>query len=213
MKSIGRKSLVDAAITELREEIAAGRWEVGEKIPSESRLAEALGVSRLSVREAVRALVHTGLLTTRQGDGTYVTATDEAAVAFRRKLESVAERDVEEVRRGLDLVAARIAATRRTEQDLTTLQDILMRRQEAFDNGELEKFADADVKFHLSVARATQNELLHSLYVTLSEALRETVLADHMEHSTTDAHHALLRAIEAGDPTAADAAALTIIEA
>ncbi|WP_455352165.1 FadR/GntR family transcriptional regulator [Streptomyces sp. SYSU K217416] len=212
MKNVGRKSLVDAAIAELREEIAAGRWQVGEKIPSESQLVQALGVSRLSVREAVRALVHTGLLATRQGDGTYVTATDEAAVAFRRMLESVAERDVEEVRRGLDLVAARIAATRRTDADLRELQDILTRRQAAFDKGELEVFADADVEFHLCVARATQNQLLHDLYRTLSEALRDTILADHMEHSTTDAHLALFRAIEAGDPVAADTAALAIIE-
>jgi DNA-binding FadR family transcriptional regulator len=212
MKSVGRKSLVDAAIAELREEIAAGRWIVGEKIPSESQLAEALGVSRLSVREAVRALVHTGLLTTRQGDGTYVTATDEAAVAFRRMLDQVAERDVEDVRRGLDIVAAGLAAARRTESDLTDLKDVMSRRRAAFDQGDLEVFADADVEFHLCVARAAQNPLLHQLYRTLSEALRDTVLADHMQHSTLDAHADLLHAIENGDPVAAAAAALAIIQ-
>ncbi|MFI5663591.1 FadR/GntR family transcriptional regulator [Streptomyces sp. NPDC051684] len=213
MKSVGRKSLVDAAITELRGEIASGRWQVGDKIPSESTLAETLGVSRLSVREAVRALVHTGLLTTRQGDGTYVTATDETAVAFGRMLADVADRDVEEVRRGLDLVAARLAASRRTEADLAELREITGRRQQHFDARELKEFVEADIEFHLCVARAGQNPLLLDLYTTLSTALRDTVLADDMRHSTTDAHQALVEAIAAGDPAAADAAALAIIDA
>ncbi|MFI7008594.1 FadR/GntR family transcriptional regulator [Streptomyces sp. NPDC050145] len=213
MKSVGRKSLVDAVITELRQEITSGHWQVGEKIPSESSLAQTLGVSRLSVREAVRALVHTGLLATRQGDGTYVTAADESAVALGRMLADAADRDVEEVRRGLDLVAARLAAQRRTEADVKELREIAERRQQHFDAGELKEFVDADIDFHLCVARAGHNPLLVDLYSHLSTALRDTVLADDMRHSTTEAHRALLDAIASADPTAADAAANAILDA
>ncbi|MFI8420240.1 FadR/GntR family transcriptional regulator [Streptomyces sp. NPDC085479] len=212
MKSVGRKSLVDAAIAELREEIASGRWPVGAKIPSESVLAETLGVSRLSVREAVRALVHTGLLATRQGDGTYVTAADETSVALGRMLAEVADRDVEEVRQGLDLVAARLAARRRTEEDLESLRDIVRRRRLHFEAGELTEFVDADIEFHVGVARAGHNPLLLDLYTTFSGALRDTILADGMRTSSADAHQALLTAVEAADPVAAAAAAQAILD-
>ncbi|SEM31143.1 FadR/GntR family transcriptional regulator [Streptacidiphilus jiangxiensis] len=213
MRNVARGSLVDAAIAELRGEIGAGRWAVGERIPSEAQLAETLGMSRLSVREAVRALVHAGLLTTRQGSGTYVTATDESDAALGRVLDGVASRDIAEVRLGLDLLAARLAASRRTDADLADLREIAARRRAAFEAGELEAFADADVAFHLRIAQASHNRLLTDLYRNLCEGLREVVLADHMQHSTTTAHADLLRALTDGDPAAAAAAALTIVEA
>ncbi|WP_420037608.1 FadR/GntR family transcriptional regulator [Streptomyces sp. cg28] len=211
MKNVGRTSLVDVVIDQLRREITSGRWPVGEKIPPESSLVGTLGVSRLSVREAVRALVHAGLLATRQGDGTYVTASDETSVALTRLLADVADRDVEEVRQGLDLVAARLAARRRTPADLEELRAIAARRQLHYEAEELKEFVEADIAFHLCVARAGHNPLLLDLYTTLSTALRDTILADDMRHSTTDAHQDLLEAIEAGDPVAADAAAQAIL--
>lgn len=69
-----RLSLVDSAVAELRSAVARGEWPVGERIPTEPRLSEQFGVGRNTVREAVRVLVHAGLLETRQGDGTYVRA-------------------------------------------------------------------------------------------------------------------------------------------
>jgi DNA-binding FadR family transcriptional regulator len=213
MRNVGRSSLVEAAIAEIRGEIASGHWKVGEKIPSEAQLAESLGMSRLSVREAVRALVHTGLLTTRQGAGTFVTATDESSVAIGRMLDSVADRDIAEVRRGLDVLAARLAASRRTDADLEGLHEVAARRALAFAAGELEAFADADVEFHLRVAQASHNQLLSDLYRNLREALHEVIVADHMQHSTASAHADLLNAIAAGDSSAAAAAALVIVEA
>ncbi|MEY9876725.1 DNA-binding FadR family transcriptional regulator [Streptacidiphilus sp. MAP12-33] len=213
MRNVGRSSLVEAAIAEIRGEIAKGSWSVGEKIPSEAQLAETLGMSRLSVREAVRALVHTGLLATRQGAGTFVTATDESSVAIGRMLDSVAERDIAEVRRGLDVLAARLAASRRTDADLAQLREVAARREAAFGAGELEVFADADVEFHLRVAQASHNRLLSDLYRSMSEALHDVIVADHMQHSTSSAHTDLLQAVTDGDPAAAAAAALVIVEA
>lgn len=67
-----RSSLADQALEQLRQSISDGNWPVGERIPTEDQLAAQLGVGRNTVREAVRALVHGGMLETRQGDGTYV---------------------------------------------------------------------------------------------------------------------------------------------
>ncbi|MGW0994522.1 FadR/GntR family transcriptional regulator [Streptomyces sp. NPDC002523] len=214
MKSVRRVSLVDRVIDELRGEISRGVWQVGDRIPPESQLAETLGVSRLSIREAVRVLVHTGLLTTRQGDGTYVTATDDSQVALRRHLARAKTGDILEVRRGLDIVAARLAATTRTEEDLTALREAMERRITAGRAADLVAFTDADVDFHLRIAEASHNPLLSDLYRNMSDALWETVQANQcMEAAGDDPFHtALFAAVESGDPIAATAAALAILD-
>lgn len=74
-----RSGLSDQVITELRNQITSGEWPVGSRIPTEPELVEQLGVARNTVREAVRALAHNGLLDIRQGSGTYVVATSELA--------------------------------------------------------------------------------------------------------------------------------------
>ncbi|KAB8186252.1 FCD domain-containing protein [Nonomuraea phyllanthi] len=213
MRNVARTSLVDAAIDELRREIARGAWPVGTKIPSESRLAESLGMSRLSVREAVRVLAHAGLLHTRQGDGTYVTATDESRVALRRRLDTAAALEIIDVRRGLDLVAARLAAGRRTEDDLVAMRATLARRDAAAQAGDLDTFADADAEFHVQVADAAHNALLADLYRSIGDALRESVRDKEQAALAPDSSHGdLLRAIEEGDPAGAVAISVAILD-
>ncbi len=124
-------SLVDQAIEALRGEIAGGAWPVGEKIPTEPELAESLGVGRNSLREAIRALVHAGLLETRQGDGTYVTATSDLAGAIRRRVGRAQLLEIFELRRALEVEAARLAALRRTDADLAELERLLAAREDA----------------------------------------------------------------------------------
>ncbi|WP_327590344.1 FCD domain-containing protein [Nonomuraea sp. NBC_00507] len=214
MRNVARTSLVDAAIDELRREIARGAWPVGTKIPSESQLAQSLGMSRLSVREAVRVLAHAGLLHTRQGDGTYVTATDESKVALRRRLDTAAAMDIIDVRRGLDLVAARLAAGRRSEEDLVALRETLARRDAAGQAGDLDGYADADVAFHVLVADAAHNALLADLYRSMSDALRDSVRDQEEAMLEPDtSHEELLRAIEDGNPARAVAVSVAILDA
>ncbi|NUR86854.1 MAG: FadR family transcriptional regulator [Nonomuraea sp.] len=213
MRNVARTSLVDAAIEELRREITTGVWPVGTKIPSESRLAESLGMSRLSVREAVRVLAHAGLLQTRQGDGTYVTATDESQVALRRRFDKAAAMDIIDVRRGLDLVAARLAAVKRSDDDLAAMRAALARRDTAARAGDLDAFADADADFHLLVADAAHNPLLADLYSSMRDALRESVRDQEQDAlAPDDSHDNLLAAIESADPATAVAVAVAILD-
>lgn len=213
MRNVARTSLVDAAIQQLRDQITGGAWPVGTKLPSETRLAQTLGMSRLSVREALRVLVHAGLLSTRQGDGTYVTATDESQVAFRRRLDTAAALDILDVRRGLDLVAARLAAAKRDDDDLAGMRATLALRDTAGLAGDLDGFADADVAFHLKVAEAAHNPLLSDLYRSMSEALRDSVRS--MEQAALEpdsSHHDLLRAIAERDAAGAVTVAVSILD-
>ncbi|CAM5710563.1 Fatty acid metabolism regulator protein [Streptomyces hirsutus] len=80
-----RSALSEQVIATLRTQIASGEWPVGSRIPTEPELVEQLGVARNTVREAVRALAHNGLLDIRQGSGTYVVATSELAGVMHRR--------------------------------------------------------------------------------------------------------------------------------
>ncbi|RGE22001.1 FadR/GntR family transcriptional regulator [Leucobacter sp. wl10] len=217
MRHIQRRSLVDTVVDELKREISQGRWGVGDRIPSEAELTAGLGVSRPSVREAVRSLVQLGLLETRQGDGTYVVATDPTQVALRRAIHLADSREVISVRRALDALAAREAATHRGDEDLETLAGHLSARREAVAAGDTPAFAEADVAFHLGVARASGNRLLSDIYASFDASLRESIsdascLAQGRDPDRADMHEALYRAIDAGNPEAAQSAALGVLE-
>ena len=216
MRAASRKSLVDQAIDEMREQIDSGVWQVGHRLPAEAKLAEQLGMSRAPVREATRALVHAGLLASRQGDGTFVIAVDESDVALRRRLRAAEVVDVIDVRRGLDVAAARAAAVRRTTGDLDRLTGILHRRRNAAELGDETAFLAADLDFHVGVAEAAHNRILLDMYRSFSAVLNSTVeLRDCLTPDSGTLicdHEDLLTAIGDQDPAAAAAAALTILD-
>ncbi|NKZ03083.1 FadR/GntR family transcriptional regulator [Actinomadura latina] len=207
LRTARRSSLVDQVIGQLRDEIVGGGWAVGAKIPPEPVLAETLGVGRNTVREAVRALTHAGLLESLQGDGTYVRATSELSGAVRRRLETAELVEILEVRRGLEVEAARLAATRRTEADIAAIAVALARRDAAWAAGEHVAFVEADLAFHTAVVEATHNRVLTDLYRDFSAALRASIGAAGvlLEHADVP-HGPIAAAVEAGDAEAATTA-------
>ncbi|MFD5598474.1 FadR/GntR family transcriptional regulator [Leucobacter sp. NPDC058333] len=216
MQHIQRRSLVDTVVDELKREIYEEHWVLGTRIPSEAELTVALGVSRPSIREGVRALVQLGLLETRQGDGTYVIATDPTQVALRRALHSADSREVIRVRRALDALAASEAATARSEADLAALTALLDQRRAAIDARDSEAFTEADVAYHLGIAKASGNRLLSDIYASFDTSLRESIsdascLAVGGDPDRADQHESLLRAIAAGDADRARDAALGVL--
>ncbi|MGW7367815.1 FadR/GntR family transcriptional regulator [Streptomyces sp. NPDC054841] len=206
-----RSALSDQVITELRNQITSGEWPVGSRIPTEPELVEQLGVARNTVREAVRALAHNGLLDIRQGSGTYVVATSELAGVMHRRFADADPRHIAELRSTLESSAARLAAERRTERELKQLDTLLARREEAWESGDAEVFVAADATFHLAVVAASHNDVLTTLYADLGDLLRDWLRDDvgqelrpenHMDHAR------LVEAIRAcdGDTAASEAA-------
>jgi DNA-binding FadR family transcriptional regulator len=192
-----RTGLVDQVIEQLRTSVSSGEWAVGARIPTEPELVEALGVGRNTVREAVRALAHTGILEVRQGDGTYVRATSEVSGALRRLCGSEL-REVLQVRRCLEVEGARLAATARTEWELTGLRSLLDDR----DTDDDEQFVRADTEFHLAVVRASHNTVLIELYRGLTEVVMASVAtatAISPQEAKTVRHDGLVDAIAVGD--------------
>ncbi|WP_103545943.1 FadR/GntR family transcriptional regulator [Streptomyces sp. SM1] len=206
-----RSALSEQVITALRAQITSGEWPVGARIPTEPELVEQLGVARNTVREAVRALAHNGLLDIRQGSGTYVVATSELAGVMHRRFAGADPRHIAELRSTLESAAARMAAERRTEKDLKQIDTLLLRREEAWESRDAEAFVAADATFHLAVVAASHNDAMTAMYADLSEVLRDWLRGDVSEGMSPETHmdHGrLVDAIRAGDaPTAAEEAA------
>ena len=206
----------DEIVTQFEQLIESGEWPLGSKIPPEPELVAALGVGRNSVREAVRALEHAGLLEPRRGDGTYVRATNGLRAAILRRARRSAALDVLAVRTSLERDAAAAAALRRTDADLVAIQDAAAARRASCHGGDRTAFVTADLAFHLAVIAATGNPVLIDLYTGLTEALQRTVAEiDELDHDRAafPGHDELAAAIAAGDPEAARAAADTYLEA
>ncbi|GAA0946016.1 FadR/GntR family transcriptional regulator [Pseudonocardia zijingensis] len=208
--------LYDEVVAQFEALIASGEWAVGTKIPPEPELVAALGVGRNTVREAVRALEHAGLLEPRRGDGTYVRATSDLGAAILRRARRTRVEHVLAVRTSLERDAAAAAALHRTDADVVAIRAALEARRAACAGTDRSAFAAADVAFHRAVVAATGNPVLIDLYAGLSEALQHTV-SEIDEHDDDPAafpgHEELAEAIVAGDPDAARAAADRYLEA
>lgn len=195
-----RTGLIDTAVLRLRSRISSGEWAVGSRIPAEPALVELLGVGRNTVREAVQSLVHAGLVERRQGSGTYVLSSSELSVTIGREIADARHRDVMEVRRSLEVEAARLAARRRTAVEVATLRTLRDERARAYAGRDLERMVDTDLALHRTIAVAAHNPVLLSLYESLLDAITENIrfnFAD-PEHGG-ESHDGLVDAIEAGD--------------
>ncbi|AJT65710.3 hypothetical protein T261_4053 [Streptomyces lydicus] len=221
LQAAGRQSLVDTVVEALRSQLTAGEWPVGARIPTEHALAEQLQVGRNTVREAIRVLVHAGMLRSRQGEGTFVVSTADPG-EIMRGIQRAGIRDVLELRIALEAEAARLAALRREPADLERMQAALDAQAELADaEGQptadsLELYADHDIAFHRAVVEAAHNTALTATYGWFSSSVREALvraLDDHeMPKILHDDHRAVLDAIAMGDPEGAERATRVLLE-
>ncbi len=215
MATIARLSLADAAAAQLEARIAAGEWDVGSRLPTEPELMAQLGVGRSTVREAIRTLARVGLVQVRQGDGTYVTGKPSDNESLQTRCNRAHLNEIRDVREALEFQAARLAAERRTDDDLLALRQLLDARAEAAARHDARGYADADVAFHQRIVIATQNDMLIDLYRVLCDTLVHSLTArkkatEFDDVDTTAEHEALLNAIAAADPVAATVAVTTL---
>ncbi|MEU6555882.1 FCD domain-containing protein [Streptomyces sp. NPDC046915] len=197
--------LVEQAAQRLRAQITGGHWPVGTRLPGETTLAKELGVGRSTVREALRALAGAGLVRARHGAGVFVIAT-EPAEDWPTRLRRAQVSDVYEVRTAVEVQAARLAARRRTPQDVTAIEAALAGRRAAAAADDT-AFVDADIAFHAAVVAAAHNPVLTDLFTEFTPVLRAglvdllalTGVRAEDPNTGDDAHEALLRAVADGD--------------
>lgn len=167
--------LIETTVEAIRIRIVSGEWAIGSRIPTEPALVSMLGVGRNTVREAVQALVHSGLIERRQGSGTYVVGTSELAVTIGRELAHANQDDVVAVRRALEVEASRLAAVKHNEQDAAAIIAARSKRAAAYDSGDLNQMVSTDVALHRTIVRASGNHLLIDLYENLIDAISANI--------------------------------------
>ncbi|MGE5477227.1 MAG: FadR/GntR family transcriptional regulator [Bacteroidales bacterium] len=206
---IERRSLVEQAADALRARIAEGEWPIGSRIPPEAELVRSLGISRNTLREAVRCLAYAGMLEVRQGDGTYVRAVADGGEALRR-IARASLRDQIEVRCALEEAAARLAARRRSDADVAMLIEARDRCASLSKAGQLEDYVTHDFAFHRGMVAIAGNPALEELYLYCAAAIRagiRTSVGDSALNEPTEAQHrAVLDAIARQDADGAAAA-------
>ncbi|MFI6866760.1 FadR/GntR family transcriptional regulator [Nocardia sp. NPDC050406] len=194
--------------TELQDRISSGEWPVGSKIPAEPELVAALGVSRSTLREAVRSLAQVGMLETRPGDGTYVRSDNALRYPLLDRIAHAQVRDVLEIRAMFEEYAARLAAQRCTPagaEDLRSrLADIEMA---AAQTNSMQELLPVGLALFRSLSEITGNQLLTELYQHLAPATpRElmTSFSDEYLVSWQRQLAELVDAISANDPDRAE---------
>ncbi|SRR5258707_218455 len=196
---VRRQPLVNQVLDYLQQQITTGMFPVGSKLPSEPELMVTLSIGRSTLREAMRVLAHMGLVDVRPGDGTYIRVPAPEAESLGQRLQRARVIEVYEVRHTLELECACLAALRRDEADLDALRQALQDRRGFLPFGsEQAAFIDADLIFHISIARATKNTVLADLYqafisvnhaswVEATEALGSTEYSQSLHEQLADA--------------------------
>jgi DNA-binding FadR family transcriptional regulator len=139
---------------DLARQIAAGKVSVGQRLPSERDLALTYGVSRPTIREAIIALEVDGLVEVRQGSGVYVIAS--STKGGQRAEADVGPFELLEARRAIEGEACAMAAIRISDAEIDALTSILAEMQSA-DGNDVDRSEEADYRFHMAIAAATQN--------------------------------------------------------
>ena len=198
-------TLVDVVTDKIRSMIS--RLKIGEKLPTENDLIQDLGVSRTTVREAVTTLKSEGLIESRQGVGVFVISPKPQPV-FR--LTDIDNKNsfaaLYELRIAMEASTAELAAYRRNDEDLVSIEKTLMRMKS------LETRAQADAEFHLLIAKATGNEYFEKFVFFLNDQIRnlvhKAVYNTNSKHPdqipvVIKEHYQIYDAIKSGNGTAA----------
>lgn len=210
------QTLTEVVADHLRRLIHLGEVGPGDRLPAERELAEQLGIARLSLREALKTLQNDGYVEVRRGarGGTYVTELEAPVARWRARMRTVSGEfdDIIDFRIGLETETARLAAVRRTAEDLaamrTTIDDLTVAHDRT-------AFRLADSRFHASLARAARSSRLGAAVESTRAELFNThdllPFIDPVQESVDD-HEVVFRAVEKGDVDAAAAAMRDHIE-
>ncbi|WP_338554805.1 FCD domain-containing protein [Paenibacillus sp. KS-LC4] len=175
LQKTNRLTLVEQVALQMEGQIESGKWEVGMRIPAEPELMVELNVSRNTLREAVRALIHAGLLKTKQGDGTYVSSSSVLGVVLQKRIMRSDTLQTLEVRHALEREGAHLAAQRRTDEEARELLLQLERWEGAAARGDMDGVVTEDIRLHQGIIVASHNEILIDLYNHIADASQDSI--------------------------------------
>ena len=213
---IQRRTLTQEVAERLIEGISNDIYVIGEKLPIEPELMKIYGVGRSTIREAIKILSIKGILSVQQGVGTFVVSKN-AQESLETQIDKAKLEDVLEVRSILDAKIAGKAATHRTEEDLATMKMYLdLRNTLAAEKKPLECY-EADVNFHVSIAKACGNNLLKEIFIVASKHILSSFEIHHNNDTepfkiSQKIHTDLYLAIENQDSKKAEFIAQQIVD-
>ncbi|WP_238008863.1 FadR/GntR family transcriptional regulator [Dactylosporangium sp. AC04546] len=217
--SLSVRESVEAELTrKLLDYLLSGSLHPGQRIPPERALAEALGVGRAAIRNSIKALVLLGLLDQRQGDGTYLSRTESdllpKVIEWGLLLGQHRIADIMELRQHLEVILAVLAAERRTPEQLEEMRGHITEMEAAATD--YERYVEADIAFHLAMARASGNEVMAGVLSNAQSLLRvwatRVIRAADETETSLAMHIPVLDAIEAQEPEKARAAMTALME-
>ena len=213
--------LPDKVADLLLDRIVSGNFNSGDALPSEDNLASAFSVSRLTLREAVKSLIHAGVVEVRRGKGTCVCDVSQWSPLEPRLLRARVRLDgpresvtlLLEARRAVERGATESAAARRKTSDLAALRRALSKMEKTTDKT---KFAEADLEFHSALFVASKNPLLGALLQPVEELLHDhrvlTSSAALARRHAIAAHRTILEYVASRDVVAAGMAMVVHID-
>lgn len=211
---IKNAKIYEQVIEQIKEMIRNGTLKKGDKLPSERELTVELGVSRSSIREALRSLEIIGLLESRQGEGNFIrNSFDEALIeplSIMFMLNESSPLQIFELRQLLEIEIAKLAATKIKKEQITDLTKMIKDMRKTQDEEEKVKL---DKQFHYLIANASGNNLIINILFAIScimdrfiKEARRTILLDEKEEIIHIQHSDILTALESGDENMASKA-------
>ncbi|MDX1520622.1 MAG: FadR/GntR family transcriptional regulator [Anaerolineae bacterium] len=220
--SIQPSRLYEQIVAQIQNRVIEGKLRPGDKLPSERELAEQFNVSRTAVREAVKALRQKGLVEIQAGKGTYITdVISSTSEVVRDSLNVIVGvglgngmLDLVQVREMLEPEIAGIAAEKFSDEHLQLMEQAVATMDAAMEDAE--KYVEADLQFHLTLARATQNPLIPILLDPIMALLREQRMRIFLVEGGPQRgqihHKRILEAVKQRNPTTAHQAMIDHLE-
>jgi GntR family transcriptional repressor for pyruvate dehydrogenase complex len=208
LKPVEKKKAYEDIVRQIRTLIEEGKLKRNDHLPSERDLSNTFGVSRTTVREAIRTLESMKLLQSRQGNGTYVVASSEealiqplAAALFNEKDDIL---DIFYIRKIIEPYAAQLAAENATLQEIEEMEKVLRKQEESLERGE--NGIEIDSTFHMLMAKTTKNRIMERLLLAMIDHVRQSREKYHMEdennrraQKSLEGHRRVFSAIKRGD--------------
>ena len=197
---VKRATVAETIVEQVKHLIIEGELTAGQKLPSERELAEELHVGRSSVREATSALVAMGVAQVRQGEGVYIRPDFPDSIINKIEWTSLLLRgeieDLIETRLAVELATVRLATQRASQKTRNELHRLAHEMEVSM---AIETFIERDLRFHLALANASGNMVMHSVVQGIQKLMRSSMLQvlqnEAMRHIAVEQHHAIARAI------------------
>ena len=209
-----RSTTAEGVVAQLKEMIHRGELNFGDRLPPERDLAKLLGVSRPTLRAGIRSLTAVGILQSRQGAGTFVAdaedspTLDSSPLSMMAALHGFTSDEMFEARLALEMHIAGLAAERATGEQITLMSEEIAGMYASLNDPE--QYLVHDMRFHQTVAAASNNRILTSLMnmvaTILFDSRSKTVHRALDLKQSAEQHHNIYRAMREGDPLAASAA-------